>query len=448
MKGFAIQPLPIAEQTQTEASATRKRLALAIAGALAWLMMVAGSASAQVVTLLHSFNDSLNGSSDLNHPYGALIADKAGNFYSTTLNGGASDYYGGVFELRPPATKGGVWKETVLYSFTGGVDGSMSNAGLVMDANGALYGTTTEGGTSDYGVVFQLVPPVVEGDPWTENVLYSFTNGNDGANPGDALVFDKSGNLYGTASRGGSGAGGTIFELNPPATSGGTWTYNVLYSFSSAKDSATGCEPEASLLPALSGSFYGTTIGCGNNNGGVAFELSPPTVSGGEWTYTVIHVFGFRNGTGDGSYPQANLIAGKGGVLYGATLMGGTSAEGTVYSLTPPVAKGGTWKESILLSFNGANGYNPIGPLTITANGTLYGTTADGNPALQGTIFKLTPPAVSGGTWTDTTLIIFTNAATSPSFPEASLSLIDGALYSTSALGGPNDDGTVFKFVP
>ncbi len=429
-------------------NSTSTRFVLTCATVMMFLWLATGTSAAQLVTVLYSFNDSFNNSADINHPYGPLIADKAGNFYSTALNGGTGLYYGGVFELSPPATLGGKWTETVLYNFSGGADGSMPYSGLVMDANGNLYGTTAEGGTAGYGTVFELSPPAVQGDPWTETVLYSFTNGNDGGGPVDALVFDKSGNLYGTASSGGSGAGGVIFELSPPATSGGTWTYTTLYSFVAGKKSVTGCQPEASLLRAQSGAFYGTAVGCGANGGGVAFQLSPPAISGGAWTYAVIHVFGFANGTGDGNYPQSSLIAGKGGVLYGVTLMGGTSADGTVYSLTPPVTKGGAWKESVLHSFSGADGVNPIGALTLTVSGTLYGTTADGGTAFQGTIFKLAPPAVSGGTWTETTLFTCTTALTSPSFPEAAFSLINGAFYSTSALGGANFDGTVFKMVP
>jgi uncharacterized repeat protein (TIGR03803 family) len=415
---------------------------------LAALLLAATFATAQNMTILHSFNDTNNNSTDLNIPEAPLIADHAGNLYGTTISGGTSKYDGGVFEISPPAALGGPWTETILYNFSGGTDGTMPVGGLVMDANGALYGTTSEGGTGLYGTVFQLSPPAVQGGAWTETILFSFDKGNDGGGPVSSLVFDKSGNLYGTASSGGSGAGGVIFELSPPAISGDPWTETVLYSFVAAKKSVTGCEPEASLLPAQSGAFYGTTIGCGANGGGVAYELSPPAISGGAWTYSVIHVFGFANGTGDGNYPTANLIAGKGGVLYGTTQEGGTDGLGTVYSLTPPTTKGGAWTESVLHIFTNTDGAFPVGGLNLTANGTLYGTTCCGGSNIVGNIFKLTPPTVSGGSWTFTTLYNCTNATTSPSFPWASMLLINGALYGTSHSGGPNNDGTVFKFIP
>jgi uncharacterized repeat protein (TIGR03803 family) len=428
---------------------TRIRFLLALMAMMMTLLLAPGTAGAQAVTILHSFNDSLNNSDDLNNPEAPLIADHAGNLYGTTISGGTGVYYGGVFELSPPAVKGTPWTETILYNFSGGVDGAAPYGGLVMDANGALYGTTSAGGAGKYGVVYQLSPPAVQGDAWTETVLFSFDNGNDGGGPVSALVFDKSGNLYGTADSGGSGGGGVIFELSPPAISGDPWTENVLYSFVAGKKSVTGCQPESSLLPAQSGAFYGTAVGCGANGGGVAYEIAPPAISGGAWAYTVIHVFGFPNGTGDGNFPQANLIAGKGGVLYGATQMGGTAALGTVYSLTPPKTKGGAWTESVLHSFaNTTDGYGAIGGLTLTANGTLYGTTCCGGSNNVGNIFKVTPPAVSGGSWTLTTLYNCSNAATSPAFPYASLLLINGVLYSTSHSGGTNNEGTVFKFIP
>lgn len=150
-----------------------------------------------------------------------------------------------------------------------------------MDANGTLYGTTAGGGSGNEGVVFQLSPPAVQGGSWTESVLYTFANTSDGANPVSTLVFDKSGNLYGTAWHGGSGGGGTIFQLTPPSSSGGTWGFNVLVSFSGQNNSPGGCSPLTSLSPGASGSFFGVTSACGAHGGGVAYKLTP--FSGGQW---------------------------------------------------------------------------------------------------------------------------------------------------------------------
>jgi hypothetical protein len=253
----------------------RTQFLLTLAAALATLLLTASFATAQNMTILHSFNDINNNSTDLNNPQAPLIADAAGNLYGTTVSGGTSGYDGGVFEISPPAAIGGPWTETILYNFTGGADGTMPVGGLVMDANGALYGTTSEGGTGLYGTVFQLSPPAVQSGAWTKTILFSFDNGNDGGSPVSALVFDKSGNLYGTALAGGGGSGGVIFELSPPAISGDPWTETVLYSFVYATKSVTGCKPQASLLPAQNGAFYGTAMYCGANDGGVAYEIVP-----------------------------------------------------------------------------------------------------------------------------------------------------------------------------
>src|SRR5882672_4513191 len=107
---------------------------------------------------------------------------------------------------------------TTLYSFTGGTDGNIPLAGLVSDAMGALYGTTSLGGTSGFGIAFKLTPPAQPGDPWTESVLHNFTTGTgDGFAPEGPLIFDKAGNLYGTTAGGGTFGWGTVFELTPPA---------------------------------------------------------------------------------------------------------------------------------------------------------------------------------------------------------------------------------------
>jgi len=150
---------------------------------------------------------SFRGGSDGSSPQGALVADKAGNLYGTTAEGGSSNCVSGcgiVFQLSPPATSGGSWTETVLYRFLGGTDGAAPGSDLIFDAAGNLYGTTMGGGdASSDGTVFQLTPPA-QGGPWTETVLYRFAGGADGKAPLSGLVFDKVGNLYGTTLFGGT----------------------------------------------------------------------------------------------------------------------------------------------------------------------------------------------------------------------------------------------------
>jgi hypothetical protein len=391
-------------------------------------------------------------STNLLYPNAALIADPAGNFYSIASSGGNS-LEGGLFELSPPSVLGGAWTYSPIYEFGAQSEGYQPIGDPVMDANGAIYGVTQYGGESTsggYGVVYQLTPPAISGGAWTENVLYTFTNGNDGGYPRAGLVFDKKGNLYGTTAMAGSLTGGVVFELSPPAVSGGTWSYNVLFSFDSTKKSPGGCQPEAALLPTLNGGLYGSTNGCGTNGGGVAFVLTPPANGQGAWTETVIHTFGFVTGKGDGAQPFEAMVAGPKGVLFGATAVGGTSGYGTVYELVPPATKGDAWTETVLYSFGTTSGgIYPSSGVTLTASGVLYGALGTQISGGAGAIYKLAPPAVSGDPWTETALEVFTsNAGPGPAEPQAGLLLRKGALYSTSIFGGTNGSGTVYKLNP
>src|SRR5271157_3582123 len=169
------------------------------------------------------------GGSDGANPFGAdIIFDQAGNIYGTTYNGGIGNCTGGcgtVYKLTP---SNGSWTESVTYSFTQGGDGQHPWGGVTFDQSGNLYGTTVYGGTYGKGAIYQLTPA---GSGWTETVLYSFTGGTDGANPYAGLILDQAGNLYGATSAGGSGNGGTVFDLT---ASKGNWTFNLLYSFTGA----------------------------------------------------------------------------------------------------------------------------------------------------------------------------------------------------------------------
>jgi uncharacterized repeat protein (TIGR03803 family) len=270
---------------------------------------------------------------DSTNPYAGIIADSSGNFYGTTFVGGVFDD-GSVFEVSPPTVKGDAWTEKVLYSFTGGSDGSLPESGLVMDAQGALYGVAYLGGLA--GTAYKLTPPAISGDPWTETTIYSFTGGDDGGMPLSTLVFDKSGNLYGTTQSGGIYNGGTIFELSPPAISGDPWTETVLYAFDFSPYSHQyihGCAPHAGVIFGPEGALYGTTEFCGTGDGGVVYKLAPPASGGTTWTQSVLHAF--TPATGDGARPQVGLVMNKRGVLFGTTASGGPDEEGTVFSVDP-----------------------------------------------------------------------------------------------------------------
>jgi len=257
------------------------------------------------------------------------LVSAGGVLYGTTANGGAFGY-GEIFQVNPPASGGGAYTLTVLYSFTGGADGA-NPTGLIL-WNGSLYGGTTGGGAGPCntgqlspgcGTIWQLAPPA-SGDAWTESTLYSFAGGADGSSPA-SLVADGDGGFYGVACGAscGSAAGqGAVFQLTP-----GPWTVSPLYTFGGQPDDGQGPN---SIVPAGSGALVGTTGGGGSYNHGTAFLLSPPAVSGGAWTETIVHDFGSKSGSN-----PSGVVMGAKGVVYGATAQAGSSNAGTAFRIQP-----------------------------------------------------------------------------------------------------------------
>jgi len=365
------------------------------------------------------------GNPDGTAPLAGLITDASGNLYGTTFQGGSGGD-GTVFKLTPPAIGGGSWTESILLNFSG-TNGSSPAAALIKDATGNLYGTTTSGGAANQGTVFKLIPPAKSGGSWTESILLSF-NGTDGNGPHASLIMDGGGNLYGTTRAGGAYGDGTVFELLPPARSGGSWTEAILHSF----DGSDGFGPNSNgLVMDSSGNLYGTTIGGGANNAGTVFELVP---SGGGWTEAVLLSF---NGA-DGKEPFGGLVMSNGN-LYGTTEIGG-AGYGTVFELTP--AGGGGWNEAIPFNFNSTDGAEPVAALVADTSGNLYGTTWKGGTTGAGTVFELVPAA------SESVLHNF-GSANDGYGPEANL-LLDphGNLYGTTSEGGTYGWGTVFELTP
>jgi len=267
-------------------------------------------------TVLYRFAGGTDGDS----PLAAVTFDKAGNLYGTTYLGGVgvcNGLYtcGVVYKLTP---SNGSWTESVLYQFAGGQDGGAPVASLTFDSAGNLYGATTIGGLYNGGTVFQLSPA---GPAWVETLLYNFA-GADGNQPVGGVVFDASGNLYGTTVSGGSKGGGTAFELT---SSGGVWIQSNLYSFG-AHD-GDGLSPYCTLL-LENGNLYGTTSAGGPGNLGNIFQISS---SGGGWTSTVLH--NFTDGS-DGAYPFSGLISDASGDLFGTADSGGTDGYGVVFEVS------------------------------------------------------------------------------------------------------------------
>jgi uncharacterized repeat protein (TIGR03803 family) len=381
---------------------------------------------------------SFTGGSDPKLPYAGLIFDKAGNLYGTSELGGAYGQ-GTVFEIT--ANPNGVWTETVLYSFTGGADGAQPAAGLALDAAGNLYGTTNFGGNANCtlgcGTAFKLAPA---SSGWTETVLYTFTGGSDGGEPYARLLFDAAGNLYGTTLIGGnigsvcSSGCGTVFKLTPGSSS---WTESVLYAFAGGAD---GASPYDGLVFDKTGNLFGSTYAGGASGYGTVFELAK-TSNG--WTETVLRAFkgsfdgkypygdllldaagnlygtAYQGGAGYGvvfelqlnskggwaervihafgNAPSANAVAGlvmdAAGNLFGTTMQGANQTAcgggcGTIFKMTPATA--GNWTYKVVHIFgHGTDGFHPTGDLILDPSGNLYGTTQAGGAQGSGLVFEI-----------------------------------------------------------
>lgn len=324
--------------------------------------------------ILHSFGNGSDGAGPIFGP----ILYAGGNLYGTTTQGGTANA-GTAFELSPKS--GGGWSYRIIHSF--GViatDGCLPWSGLIIDASGNLYGTASSCGGHGYGSVFELSPNLA--GSYTEKALHNFSsNGTDGTGPYASLIFDATGNLYGTTISGGTAGGGTAFELSPAG--GGLWTEEILHNFGSALD---GNDLQASLILDAAGNLYGTTLGGGTYSGGTAFELSP--AGAGSWTYSVLYNFG-ANPSVNGKYPGGNLLLDSAGNLYGTTESGGNA--GVVFKLVPQT--GGGWAEVILHNFqnNGKDGQNPGSSLVFDSAGNLYSTTGLGGAFNAGTVFEIIP---------------------------------------------------------
>ncbi|MGC1786168.1 MAG: choice-of-anchor tandem repeat GloVer-containing protein [Terriglobales bacterium] len=334
-----------------------------------------------------------------------LVMDAQGNLYGTAFYNGCC---GNVFKVD---TSGNV---TVLYAFAG-PDGDGPTGSLVLDAQGNLYGTTVGGGAHGNGTVFEVD---TDGN---ETILYSFAGGADGMLPNGGLVRDSQGNLYGTTSKGGNpGCGdsgcGTVFALAP------TGNLTVLHSFCPQPNCTDGYFPNGEMTMDAQGNLYGTTPYGGAYCCGTVFKVD---ASGNE---TVLHSFGFLP---DGKKPNAGLAMDGQGNLYGTTALGGSAAgrqpsahQGTVFKVD---ASG---NESVLYNFGGSSNVplSPAAGVIMDAAGNLYGTTYGGGADRWGTVFMLDP----GGTLT----VLYSFYGKNAGDPAASLVMdAAGNLYGTTDRG-------------
>jgi uncharacterized repeat protein (TIGR03803 family) len=398
-------------------SAIGKRL-LALAFVLGLAAIVAPLVHGQTFSVVHSFTGGSDGGASL----AGFAIDADGNLYGTASYGGTTEY-GVVFKVSNTG------QETVLHDFVGGTDGANPDGRLLRDAAGNLYGTTFAGGAFGAGTVFKLT---AQGK---ETVLYSFTGKTDGAKPYAGLIMDAVGNLYGTATAGGSDGTGTVFELTIPVKKGGRWREKVLHSFRAGTDGAT---PIAGVTFDATGNIYGTTSAGGIYGYGTIFKLSPSQTG---WRESILH--NFQNAT-DGAVPYAGLVFDQAGNLYGAAAEGGTGSDvgGTIFRLTPA---GHGWTFTVLYSLPGWDISGTFRDVLLDASGNLYATTHCDGAYESGTVYKLTP---SSGTWTYTSLYVFTGGSDGQySFSNLVFDK-QGNLYGTTNVGGANNFGVIFKIAP
>jgi uncharacterized repeat protein (TIGR03803 family) len=408
------------------------RLCLLIATAIA----CAGTMDPARAQVTETVLDNFAGGTDGYSPYSPVLvasgrSGAASALYGTAYYGGTHTY-GTVFKLTPPKAKNAAWKSTALWDFSYTPDGRGPLDGLLSRKSHISSKTPLYGAATSGARGYGTIYSLTG---HTLTTLYTFTGGSDGAYPG-VVVADKSGALYATAySNGGSSFCGTAVQLTPPPPGQSTWAEKTIWNFTGGTDS---CNP-GGLTPASGGAFYGTAEAGGRFGRGTAFQLTPPAQGQTAWTEQILWSFG--KGT-DGSLPDATLIAAKDGTLYGVTENGGSSTAcqggcGTVFSLQPPKHGRTAWTEQVLWSFSGSDGYDPIGALLLDATGALYGTTAQGGPSGGGTAFKLAPPAQGQSAWTETMLFAFVYQGTTGYSANGALAADNaGTLYGTASLGG------------
>ena len=402
--------------------------------ALALVLPSASSTQAQTESTLLTFTTS-NGSG----PYTGLIEDAHGRYYGATVNGGANSD-GAVYSLTHTAK--GRWKEDILYSFgpSGLGDGVYPQMPLLaMDRHGALYGTTPNGGAYGHGTVFKLT----RGRPeWKETILYSFTGGNDGDHPIGGVTLDTKGNLYGTTNDGGGSANcgsgcGTVFELIRGKN--GAWTETTLHAFTGYA-SGGGCQNYDGANPYrntiaidAAGNLFGTTSQGGNSCDavGTVWELS--RAGGGSWNYAILHVM--NNGNGDAS-PAA------GGVLDSQDNFYFAVGGGNIYEL---VASQGYQEQLLYQNPGDEDDYDTV---NFDNSGNLYWTSqAGGGNGYHGTVEKLTSDGQGG--WTHSTLYAFASSGPQGNQPIAGVMIdASGNMFGTCSMGGASSEGTVWEITP
>jgi len=349
-------------------------------------------------TTLYSFTNGLDGG----FPASCLTLGTDGNFYGESFAGGAG-HSGVTFKVAPEGTV------TVLHTFTGEADGSGPVGGLVQGTNGIFYGTTYNDGY-EFGQPEYIVGTVFEmGTEGIAAPLYKFTNGYDGGNPRGGLALGTDGNLYGTATSGGSPFG-TGLPLHPPTNAGTIFKVTpdgVLTPLHAFTNNLDGELPVCKLVQWTGGNFYGTAPKGGAHGYGTVFMMTPA----GSFT----RLYSFTNGI-DGAAPNAGLVEGPAGYLFGTAASGGAYGMGTIFEIN---SNGGF---TALYSFTGTNnGSSPVAPLVLGSDGNLYGTTSFGGVAGCGTAFKLVLTLLTAPS--------FTSIVSGPTLTTIAWNTVPGQMY-------------------
>jgi uncharacterized repeat protein (TIGR03803 family) len=367
-------------------------------------------------------------------PSGELLRASDGSFYGTSAHGGTAEY-GTIFRVTPES------EVTVLLNFTGTLDpakGAYPHAGLVADAAGLLWGTTSQGGVNGLGTIFKFSPTT---GAFTTVVEF---NGTNGSTPEAGLVDDGAGHFWGTTSEGGAASAGTVFQIDALT---GALTTKV--DFTGTGGAAKGSAPKAAVL--LYSSFvWGVTSTGGVGNLGTIFKLDPTNN-----TFTTVVEFTGTNDNAKGAAPVAALIKGNHRFLWGTTSSGGATDHGTVFAFDP-------WANEFdtVIDFDGANGSYPKAPIfSDGSSDRLYGLTSRGGTDDLGTIFEIqedplspvvvpTPQIILHLVQTGVVQFTGTSGAAKGAYPLAGLSDDGlGGLWGTTSQGGRDDRGTIFKLL-
>ena len=364
--------------------------------------------------------------------------------------------------------------EEVLWSFGSGFDGAFPSGPLILGGDGNFYGVTDTGGTNGRGTVYRITPSGVE------SVLLNFDGVADGSEPMGALVQGPDGNFYGTTAVGGAFHFGTVYKVTPDGVETVLWNFGAT--------AGDGQNPEAGLLLATDGNFYGTTLNGGSAGYGTVFKITPAGAETVLWNFWTV--------VGDANNPRAPLIQASDGNFYGTSSHGGAADWGTIFEITPAGAESVLWSfipstdaattdgiapvapllqasdgtfygttyddsaifkynaadfpvEHVLWRFQGTNdgggtgeGTGPESGLIMGADGNFYGTTASGGTTLGGTAYRLTPTGIETVLWN------FGVGADGQNVQASLIEYGNGTFYGTTTTGGANGQGTIFKLTP